>query len=57
MRFWDGKIQEFTLLEFLGSQTKNFGEKNMIWTRVKKKPPYHFGQVDFNMFNMTRVVF
>jgi len=45
-----------TILKFLVFQTRNFGRKNQIWTWAKKSP-CHFGQVDFNMSNVTRVVF
>jgi hypothetical protein len=63
MRFWDGQIQEFTLLEFLGFETKNFDKKKHDLDKDEKKthvskvkkPLCHFGQVDFNMSKMTKV--
>jgi hypothetical protein len=39
-------------LEFLVFQIRNFDNKNQIWTRAKETP-YHFGQVNFNMSNVT----
>jgi hypothetical protein len=38
-------------------QTGNFGQKDHIWTKARKNPPCHFGQVDFNMSNVTRKIF
>jgi hypothetical protein len=38
MKFWDGKIQEFTLLEFLGFQTKSFGKRTSFGQGLKKPP-------------------
>jgi len=40
----------------VNNNIKKIGKKNQIWIGVKKTP-YHFGQVDFNMFSVTGVVF
>jgi hypothetical protein len=38
MRFWDGKIQKFTLLEYLGFQTKNSNKKKRFGQGWKQSP-------------------
>jgi len=48
------KVDSPTLLEFLVFQTGNFGQKYQIGGGGGA---YHFGQVDFNMSNVTGVVF
>jgi hypothetical protein len=40
----------------VNNNTRNYGKKNQIWTGVKKTP-YHFGQINFNMFSVIEVVF
>jgi hypothetical protein len=54
----DNKWQEgaFSLLEFLVFQIRNYSKKTKFGWGAKKNP-YHFGQINFNMSNVTRVVF